>query len=68
MMEWKPVRKCVCFDVPFSAILEEGVRSIEEAQEKFGCGTKCGTCIPYVQRTIETGETSFDIIDEMTAS
>jgi NAD(P)H-nitrite reductase large subunit len=56
-----PVRRCVCFDVTFAKLAEAGVSSLEEASEKFGCGTKCGTCKPYILKMLQTGETAFSI-------
>ena len=56
----RPVRKCVCFDKTFAELKAIGVKSVDDAAERFGCGTKCGLCRPYIQAMIETGETSFD--------
>ncbi len=60
----KPIRKCVCFDVTFAALRDAGVKTLEEAGERFGCGTNCGLCRPFVVRMIETGETVFAVEGE----
>jgi bacterioferritin-associated ferredoxin len=57
-----PVRRCVCFDTTFAELLEAGVKSVEEAAERFGCGTKCGTCRPYIQLMVETGQSAFAVL------
>jgi NAD(P)H-nitrite reductase large subunit len=59
----KPVRRCVCFSTTFEELLEADVRSIDEIQERFRCGTKCGTCVPYLKKMLDTGETAFAVID-----
>jgi bacterioferritin-associated ferredoxin len=64
MSDPTPVRRCVCFDVSFAALLEAGVGSLEEAAERFGCGTQCGTCRPYIAEMIRTGETAFAVLEE----
>lgn len=58
----RPVRRCVCFNVTFATLKAEGVDSLEEAARRFGCGTKCGTCRPYIAEMIRTGETAFPIL------
>lgn len=58
----RPVRMCVCFDVTFEQLWAEGVRTVPEAQERYGCGTNCGACLPYLRRMEETGETRFAVI------
>lgn len=58
----RPVRRCVCFSTTFAELKEAGVRSVEEAAERFGCGTNCGLCRPYIQRMIETGEVAFPVL------
>ena len=58
-----PVRKCVCFDVTFAEIRRGGVKSVREIEDRFGAGTGCQTCQPYLRLMLETGETSFRVID-----
>ena len=54
----RPIRRCVCADVTFEALLEGGVRTMEGAESQ-GCGVNCGLCRPYLQRMVDTGETAF---------
>jgi len=63
MNDFTPVRRCVCFATTFEQLKEADVKSLEEAALRFGCGTNCGMCKPYIQRMIDTGETAFAIIE-----
>ena len=54
------VRRCVCGDVSFEALLDLGVATLEDAAQH-GCGVNCGLCRPYLQAMIETGETAFAV-------
>lgn len=56
-----PIKKCVCFDTTFAHLKEAEIKSLEEAAQRFGCGTNCGLCKPYIQKMIVTGETEFSI-------
>lgn len=58
-----PVKRCVCFNTTFAVLKASGIRSIQEAAEHFGCGTKCGTCIPYIEKMIESGSVEFSVIE-----
>jgi len=58
-----PVRYCVCFNVTFAELKEAGVKSVEEAAERFGCTTNCGACRPYIEAMIRTGETAFPVFE-----
>jgi hypothetical protein len=57
------VDRCVCFDMTFERMLAEKCGSVEEAGRRWGCGTKCGLCRPYIQLTMETGETRHPVLD-----
>jgi bacterioferritin-associated ferredoxin len=61
-IEPRPVRMCVCFNCLFSQLKDAGVSSVEEAGERFGCGTNCGFCRPYIAQMIMTGEVAFEVI------
>jgi len=63
--EIRPVRKCVCFDTTFAELKEAEIRSVEEAGERFGCGTNCGLCRPYIAKMLATGETEFAIFEDV---
>ena len=61
----EPMRidRCVCFNVTFAEIRDFAASRVgtteADVQDRFGCGEKCGTCVPYVRRTIRTGQTVF---------
>jgi len=57
----RPVKQCVCFDIKFSDLKNAGVSSTQEARDRFGCGSNCGTCLPYIEEMILTGETEFPV-------
>ncbi|MDR3690680.1 MAG: hypothetical protein P4L46_14980 [Fimbriimonas sp.] len=57
-----PVKRCVCFEMSFASLKAAGVRSADEAEARFGCGSKCGACVPYIQLMIYTGRTEFAVI------
>ncbi|MDX2066731.1 MAG: (2Fe-2S)-binding protein [Fimbriimonadaceae bacterium] len=56
-----PIRRCVCGDRTFAELREEGYASLEEIQQRTGAGTHCHTCVPYLVRMLETGQTAFAI-------
>lgn len=58
----RPVHKCVCENVTFAELLASGCATCEEAMERFGCGTWCGSCRPYLKLVFETGEVRFSIL------
>ena len=56
------IDRCVCFDLTFSEVQAQlGGRptSLDAIARRFGCGTSCGTCRPYLARMLRTGETVF---------
>ncbi|MCE2504051.1 MAG: hypothetical protein J4G05_08345 [Chlorobi bacterium] len=54
------VSRCICYDQPFEQSIEiarnEGCKTVLELQDYITISKRCGLCIPYVQRAIETGE------------
>ena len=61
------VRRCVCSDVTFEQLkgLAATVGHDFEAIERHtGAGRSCGTCVPYILRMLETGETNLPILSE----
>jgi len=63
-----PVRRCVCHDITFAELKSAGVRSLDQAGDRFGAGTNCQTCVPYLEKMFETGETAFAVITDTTVS
>lgn len=53
------VTRCVCLNVEFERVLgylrEERITTVAELQKHLDIASGCGLCLPYVQRTIETG-------------
>lgn len=60
-----PVTRCVCHDVTFAelkALTPEVGADLDALAARTGCGTGCGTCIPYIQLMLKTGRTEFPVI------
>lgn len=62
------VDRCVCFNVTFArlnAYVEShggsGAVTLEQLQSRFHCGRGCELCVPYIQKMLRTGETSFPL-------
>ena len=61
------VSRCICSNVTFAELLDMARTTgcdIEELQSRTGCGEGCGTCLPYILRTLETGVTNHPILSE----
>jgi bacterioferritin-associated ferredoxin len=57
-----PVDRCVCHKVSFQVLRDIARREgcgLEQLAAKTGCTTGCGMCRPYVERMLQTGQTSF---------
>ena len=63
MNDDKPIVRCVCFDRTFEEMKVAGWQSLEDILQETKCGTKCGLCVPYIRRMLDTGETRFSIED-----
>lgn len=60
-----PVTRCVCHDVTFAelkALTPEVGADLDALATRTGCGTGCGTCIPYIQLMLRTGRTEFPVL------
>jgi bacterioferritin-associated ferredoxin len=59
------VTHCICARRSFADVLQQarsaGWVSVEELERQTGCGARCGLCRPYLQATLETGETRFRV-------
>ena len=53
---------CVCSKMTFAEILASGVKTLDEAGERFGCGQGCRSCVQYLERMFQTGETEFPLL------
>jgi bacterioferritin-associated ferredoxin len=59
------IDRCVCFDRTFAELRIAAVTDdlgADDLTRRFGCGTCCGMCRPYLERMLETGETVFSEI------
>lgn len=62
------VDRCVCYSTPFQRLQDyveqhggpEHV-NFEQLQAVFECGRGCGLCVPYIDRMLRTGRTSFSV-------
>lgn len=62
MMDPLPVKMCVCVKRTFREIWDSGARDLVTAQRMFGCGQGCESCMQYLERMFETGETEFPLL------
>lgn len=57
------VSKCICYKRTFEEIREyvneHDISSVEELQERNYCSNSCRLCVPYVEITLESGQTVF---------
>ncbi len=68
-----PVDRCVCHKISFAQLkalddqrapdapstAEERLRALSR---RTGAGTGCGTCVPYIELMLRTGQTVFDVL------
>lgn len=61
------VDRCLCRKVRFVDALAVargiGARTVGQLQRHLDLGTGCGLCIPYMQRSLMTGETDLPLLD-----
>lgn len=56
------VTRCVCNEVPFSRLWQlhrDHGHALPELSRLTRCGTKCGSCLPYIRLMLLTGRTAF---------
>lgn len=57
------IDRCLCYKVGFAHIFEHacqnGTTDLPQLSEELVFGKKCGLCLPYIRRMLETGETVF---------
>lgn len=58
------IDKCICHDISFEEIYciaqQNNVESIDELQHHVDVCNSCQMCKPYIEATIETGQTTFN--------
>ena len=59
-----PVNRCVCLDVAFQQILDHIAEGGDflSAHQKTSFGSRCGQCIPYAMRAVQTGRGSLPVM------
>lgn len=61
-----PVDRCVCHEISLAQLkryAQEHDCDFAELKARYGCGSGCGLCEPYVKAMLRTGRTSFDVDD-----
>lgn len=57
------VTRCICHKRSFEEIkiyaTEHDLSSVDDLQNHNYCSNSCGLCAPYVEVTLETGQTEF---------
>jgi bacterioferritin-associated ferredoxin len=57
------ISHCICHEISFQSIKEMAdklnITDIAELQRELDFGLNCSMCLPYVNRTLKTGETKF---------
>jgi bacterioferritin-associated ferredoxin len=65
------VDRCICRKITFAEALAgavaRGCRTVAELQRHVDIGTNCGLCIPYMQRSLLTGEVDLPVMNEREA-
>ena len=57
------IYKCVCFNQKFEDLKkfaeQNNITNLEDLQSKIEVASKCQTCVPYINKMFDTGETEF---------
>jgi len=52
--------RCECWELSFVALLSyarrHGITRLEDLMQATGCGTRCGTCRPYLEELLRSGK------------
>lgn len=66
------VNRCICRQVSFAEALpiarRHGCTSVKELQAYVDIGSGCGLCVPYMQRSLATGEVDLPVLGEVEAA
>lgn len=60
------VTHCICANLSFADLLRlarEHGWGFEELTQHTGATRGCGMCLPYVAKMLQTGQTSFEVMD-----
>ena len=59
------VTRCVCYARTFKELQtlseQHGWTKVADISRHTGCGTGCGSCVPYLQAMLRTGATCFRV-------
>ena len=57
------VNHCTCFRKSFRTLknlcLVNDLKTVDDIARETKCGTKCGLCVPYMQKMLDTGKVEF---------
>jgi bacterioferritin-associated ferredoxin len=59
------IDKCYCIDATFESLVAQAKRddlTLPQLAVQVGCGLRCGWCVAYLRRALQTGETGFDTL------
>lgn len=63
------ITKCICNDITFEEmnerVKEYKIKGIEDLRKIMTVASNCKLCLPYINKMIETGQTSFENILEL---
>ena len=66
------VNRCICRKIIFADALALARRNrcttVAELQRYVDLGTGCGLCVPYMQRSLLTGEIDLPVLDDREAA
>lgn len=52
--------RCICLDLKFVDLMKiarkRGITDVDELSELTGCGTKCGSCMSYLEELLRSGK------------
>ena len=59
------IDKCYCIDATFESLVAQANRNnltLPQLAQQVGCGLRCGWCVAYLRRALQTGEIGFDTL------
>lgn len=60
------VNRCVCHEITFARLIDMARRddmTLADLQKATGCGTGCGTCVPYIEIALKSGIADLPILN-----
>lgn len=59
------IDKCYCINETFESLLDQARSAnltLNQLADQAGCGLRCGWCVAYLRRGLQTGEMGFDYL------